>query len=139
MRSKCSNTSLAFQLLQEATISLLCLSRPSSRPHVHARAPMVASMAILPCLSSTARRRLNVSTSPSAERPSGSQNPTGACHQERRFHGAFSNLLEDRPHENPPRSHKVAYSAGKPAKNEKEHHSRKEHHPKSAHGFQLRH
>ena len=32
-----------------------------------------------PCFSSTALRRLKVSTSPSAERPRGSQKPTGAC------------------------------------------------------------
>ena len=36
-------------------------------------------VAILPCLSSVARRRLKASMSPSAVKPMGSQNPKGAC------------------------------------------------------------
>ena len=36
-------------------------------------------VAILPCFSSVARRRLKASTSPSAVKPMGSQNPKGAC------------------------------------------------------------
>mmetsp|Transcript_50429 Transcript_50429/g.90544 ORF Transcript_50429/g.90544 Transcript_50429/m.90544 type:complete len:161 (+) Transcript_50429:305-787(+) len=41
--------------------------------------PIVASMEIRPCLSSTDRRRWNASTSPSLAKPRGSQNPTGGC------------------------------------------------------------
>ena len=37
--------------------------------------------AIRPCFSSVARRRLKASTSPSAVKPMGSQNPKGACGQ----------------------------------------------------------
>ena len=40
---------------------------------------MAAIMEILPCLSSTERRRLKAATSPSAVKPTGSQKPTGAC------------------------------------------------------------
>eukprot|EP00419_Tripos_fusus_P042574 CAMPEP_0172790286 /NCGR_PEP_ID=MMETSP1074-20121228/207887_1 /TAXON_ID=2916 /ORGANISM="Ceratium fusus, Strain PA161109" /LENGTH=124 /DNA_ID=CAMNT_0013627331 /DNA_START=41 /DNA_END=415 /DNA_ORIENTATION=+ len=36
-------------------------------------------MQMRPCLSSVSRRRANVATSPSADNPSGSQNPMGAC------------------------------------------------------------
>ena len=40
---------------------------------------MVASIAMRPCFSSTARRRLKFATLPSAVKPSGSQKPTGSC------------------------------------------------------------
>ena len=43
------------------------------------KAPMVAIMEIRPCFNSTDRRRLKAATSPSAVKPTGSQNPTGAC------------------------------------------------------------
>ena len=42
---------------------------------------MVAIMEILPCFSSTDRRRLKLATSPSAVNPAGSQKPTGSWHQ----------------------------------------------------------
>mmetsp|Transcript_10223 Transcript_10223/g.19087 ORF Transcript_10223/g.19087 Transcript_10223/m.19087 type:complete len:94 (+) Transcript_10223:356-637(+) len=41
--------------------------------------PIVAYMAMRPCLISTARRLLKVAASAPLLNPSGSQNPTGAC------------------------------------------------------------
>eukprot|EP00972_Heterocapsa_arctica_P078583 11588601-Heterocapsa_arctica.AAC.1 len=40
---------------------------------------MAAHVATRPCLSSAPRRRLKSPTSPSLQKPTGSQNPTGAC------------------------------------------------------------
>ena len=59
------------------------------------KSPMVAIMEILPCLSSTERRRLKTATSPSAVNPAGSQNPTGAWTP-----SSFSNAVRVTWHEN---------------------------------------
>mmetsp|Transcript_71447 Transcript_71447/g.231386 ORF Transcript_71447/g.231386 Transcript_71447/m.231386 type:complete len:229 (+) Transcript_71447:487-1173(+) len=54
-------------------------SSPGKRKYSGAMKPMVAIMATRPCLISTARRRLKSASSPSLQKPAGSQNPTGSC------------------------------------------------------------